>query len=188
MDNIIWRRSKKLRDDRELIDVIFSREQRLALQHLCEDASRAPDVNLHIVLLPSEHDLRRSVVSCGDISGHLGILDTRETEIADLQVAVLVYEDVAGLEISVDDARGVDIFQTTLSKELALQNMPLMPKVFYQDLVEEVLDELLLEGSGGQETVQIGAKELGDEVAVKSVNLKPEKERIDCNTYPRVVR
>ena len=102
MDNIIRRRSQELSNNRELVDVIFSREQWLALQHLREDAARTPDINLHIVLLPCEHNLWRSVVSRGDISGHLGILNTRETEIADLQVAILVYENVAGLEISVD--------------------------------------------------------------------------------------
>jgi len=35
----------------------------------------------------------------------------------------------------------------------------------HQDLVEEVLDELLLERSRGQEAVEIGAQELGDEIA-----------------------
>jgi hypothetical protein len=35
----------------------------------------------------------------------------------------------------------------------------------YQDLIEEVLDELLLERSGSEETVEIGSKQLGDKVA-----------------------
>ena len=35
----------------------------------------------------------------------------------------------------------------------------------YQDLIQEVLDELLLEWSRSQQTMQIGTKELGDEVA-----------------------
>ena len=35
----------------------------------------------------------------------------------------------------------------------------------YQDLVEEVLNELLLQRSGGEQAVQIGSEELGDEVA-----------------------
>jgi|FreactcultuFSWF8_1027224.scaffolds.fasta_scaffold00132_10 hypothetical protein len=35
----------------------------------------------------------------------------------------------------------------------------------HQNLVEEVLDELLLERSRGQEAVEIGAQELGDEIA-----------------------
>ena len=68
----------------------------------------------HLVLLPSKHDLRCSVISRGDVSSHLGVLYTGETEVADLEIAVLVYENVAGLEITVDNTSGVDIFQTAL--------------------------------------------------------------------------
>lgn len=35
----------------------------------------------------------------------------------------------------------------------------------HQNLVEEVLNELLLQRSGGEQAVQIGSEELGDEVA-----------------------
>lgn len=114
MNHIVWWSTQKLCDDRELVDVILSREQRLALQHLCKDTSRTPDVNLDIIFLPCEHDLGGSVVSRGDISGHLRILNTSEAEIANLEIAVLVDEDVAGLEITMDDACRVDILETTL--------------------------------------------------------------------------
>ena len=93
---------------------ILSREKRLALEHLCKDTARTPDVHFHIILLPCEHDLGSSVVSRRDISGHLRILDTRKTKVANLQIAVLVDEDVGGLEVSVHDASGVDVFQATL--------------------------------------------------------------------------
>lgn len=36
-----------------------------------------------------------------------------------------------------------------------------------EDLVEEVLDELLLERAAGEESVEIGAEELSDKVAVR---------------------
>lgn len=36
-----------------------------------------------------------------------------------------------------------------------------------QNLVEEVLDELLLERPGGEETMEIGTQELGHKVAVQ---------------------
>jgi hypothetical protein len=124
--------------------MVLSGEQRLALQHLCKDASRTPNVNLHVVLLPCEHNLWRSVVSRRDISGHLWVLDTCEAEIADLEIAVLVYEDVAGLEISVDNTCRVNIFQTTLDNPLALQRISDHSGYVYQDLVEKVLYELLL--------------------------------------------
>jgi hypothetical protein len=114
-DNIIWWCSQQVRDDGELVDVILSREERLALEHLCENASCTPNIHFHIVLLPREHDLRSAVVSCRDISSHLRVLDAGETEIANLQVAVLIDQDVRRLEISVNDTGGVDVFQTALS-------------------------------------------------------------------------
>lgn len=124
MDNIVRWSSQELGDDGELVDVILAGEQRLALQHLRKDAARAPDINLDVVFLPCEHDLRSSVVPRRHVSGHLGVLDTREAEIADLEVAVLVYEDIAGFEITMDDASRVDVFQTTLERGLALGVSP----------------------------------------------------------------
>jgi hypothetical protein len=37
-----------------------------------------------------------------------------------------------------------------------------------ENLVQEVLDELLFERAGGEEAVQVGSEEFGDEVAGKS--------------------
>ncbi len=39
------------------------------------------------------------------------------------------------------------------------------PAGTYHDLVEEVLDKLLLERSGGKESVEVGAQKLSDEIA-----------------------
>lgn len=114
MNHIIWRRSQKLSNDGELVDVVLAREEWFAVQHLCKDTACTPDINLNVILLPCEHNLRSSVVSCGHISGHLGVLNTCETEIADLEIAVLVDEDVAGLQIAMDDACRMDILETTL--------------------------------------------------------------------------
>lgn len=41
-----------------------------------------------------------------------------------------------------------------------------------QNLVEEVLDELLLERSRGQEAVEIGAQKLGDKIAKSGVSCR----------------
>ena len=64
---------------------VLSREKRLALKHFGKDASRAPDIDGDVVLLPCEHDLRRSIVPRRDITGHLRILNARKTKIADLK-------------------------------------------------------------------------------------------------------
>jgi hypothetical protein len=114
LNNIIRGSTQKFSDDGELVHMVLSREQWLALKHLSEDAPRTPDINLNVVLLPCEHDLGGSVVSGGDVTRHLGILYTGETEVADLEITVLVDENVARLQIAVDDTGGVDIFQTTL--------------------------------------------------------------------------
>lgn len=116
LNNIIRRSSQKFCDDGELVHVVLSREQGLALEHFCEDAARTPDVDLDVVFLPCKHDLWGAVVTGGHVSGHLGILYTSQAEIADLQIAVLVYKNVARLQVTVDNTSGVDIFQTTLSK------------------------------------------------------------------------
>jgi len=44
----------------------------------------------------------------------LWILDTGKTEVADLEIAVFIDEDVTRLQIAMDDTRRVDIFETTL--------------------------------------------------------------------------
>ena len=44
------------------------------------------------------------------------VLDTGETEVANLEIAVLVDKNVARLEVTVNDTGRVDIFQATLSE------------------------------------------------------------------------
>jgi hypothetical protein len=44
----------------------------------------------------------------------LRVLDTCKAKVANLQIAVLVDEDVGGFEVTVDNAGGVYVFQTTL--------------------------------------------------------------------------
>lgn len=94
--------------------MILAREQWLALEHLGKDAASTPYVNLNVVLLPGKHDLGSAVVPGRHVTRHLGVLDSRKAEVADLEIAVLVDEDVAGLEVTVDDACRVDIFQSSL--------------------------------------------------------------------------
>jgi hypothetical protein len=114
LNNIIRRGTEQFGDDGELVDVVLSGEQGLALEHLGKDTSDTPDINFNVVLLPGEHDFGSSVVSRRDVTGHLGVLDTGQTKVANLQIAVLVDQDVAGLQVTVDNAGGVDVFQTAL--------------------------------------------------------------------------
>lgn len=143
LDDLVWWRSEQLCDDGELVDVILAREQRSTSQHLGEDAPRTPDIDLDVVLLPCQHDLGGTVVARRDVAGHLGVLDTGEAKVADLEVAVFVDEDVAWFEVSVDDAGGMYILEASLY-EVNKCNLPaLIYSEAYEDLVEKVLYELL---------------------------------------------
>jgi hypothetical protein len=65
---------------------VLAGEERLALEHLREDAADGPDVDRDVVLLPREHDLRRAVVPRRDVARHLWVLDAREPKVADLAI------------------------------------------------------------------------------------------------------
>ena len=114
IDHIIRWRPEQFGDDGELIDVIFSWKQWLALEHFCEDTASAPDVNFNIVLLPREHNLGCSIISRRDITCHLRILNPSKPKIANLKIAVFVHQDVARLQVSMYNARGMNIFEATL--------------------------------------------------------------------------
>lgn len=91
---------------------VFAGEQWFSFQHLGKYAPSAPDIHRDIVLLPGQHDFWSPIISRGDVSGHLGILYSSETEITDLarfrigfvammgskylEITILVNEDVAG--------------------------------------------------------------------------------------------
>lgn len=74
---------------------VLSWEQGLSFQHFSKDTASTPDINSDIILLPSQHDLGCTIISGGYVTCHLRILDTSKTEIANLEIAVLVDEDVA---------------------------------------------------------------------------------------------
>lgn len=97
--------------------MVLSGEERLAVKHLGKDTACTPNVDLDIVFLPCEHDLGGAVVSCGDVACHLGILNAGKTEITNLEVTVFVDENIAGLQVAVDDAGRVHIFETPLKPE-----------------------------------------------------------------------
>lgn len=157
LDDLIWWGTEQLSNDGELVDVVLAWEERLAFEHLCKDASCTPHVNSHVVFLPGEHDLGGTVVTCADVAGHLRVLDTGETEIADLEIAVLVDENVAGLQVTVDYTCRVHVLETS------------------EDLVQEILDELLLKRSACEQSVKIGTKELGNKVAVGNGRFRKQR-------------
>jgi len=95
--------------------VIFAREEWFALQHLGKDTASTPDINLYIILLPCKHDFRCSVVSCRHVASHLWVLNPSQSEVANLEIAVFVDQNIGGLQITVNDASGVNVFQASLN-------------------------------------------------------------------------
>lgn len=56
---------------------VFPGEQWFAFEHLREYTTCAPNVDGDIVLLPGQHNLRRTVISRRNVACHLGVLDPR---------------------------------------------------------------------------------------------------------------
>lgn len=57
--------------------------------------SFSKSLTCYIILLPCQHDLWCTVIARGYIASHLRILDTGETKITNLQVAVFIDQNVA---------------------------------------------------------------------------------------------
>lgn len=170
VDHVIWGGAQELRDDGELVDMVLSGKEGLALEHLGKDAAGAPNVHLDVVLLPREHDLGRAVVPGRHVARHLGVLDSGEAKVADLEIAVLVDQDVARLQVTVDHARRVDILETTL-RSVSPSSFGSRWEMAHHDLVEKVLDELLLQRPRSEKPVQIRPEKLGYKVAAHPVSL-----------------
>lgn len=114
LDDLVRWCSQQFCYDGELIDMIFARKQGFPLEHLGKYASCAPDVDLYVVLLPCEHNLRRAVVSSRHVSRHLGVLDSSQTKIANFQVTVLIDQNIAWLQVPVNHSGGMNIFEAAL--------------------------------------------------------------------------
>ena len=70
-------------------------------------------------------------------------------------------------EIAVDNTGRVYVLQTPLDADIRMPVVKMSWVKTYEDLVEEVLDELLLEGARSEQSVQVGTEELGDKIAAR---------------------
>lgn len=100
-------------DELELVDVVLARKQRLARQELREDAPHGPHVDGGRVLLLGEQQLGGPVPPRDHVLRHEALFaaGARQAEVADLEVTAGIQEKVAGLEVAVEDVRGVHILQ-----------------------------------------------------------------------------
>mmetsp|Transcript_6182 Transcript_6182/g.19829 ORF Transcript_6182/g.19829 Transcript_6182/m.19829 type:complete len:367 (+) Transcript_6182:79-1179(+) len=103
----------------DLVDVVVAGEQRLAQQELAEDAAAGPDVYCLSVLLACEHDLRRAVPPRHDVLRQLprraearrevGLDASSEAQVADLEIAIRVDEEVRRLQVAVQHVGRVHV-------------------------------------------------------------------------------
>ena len=71
-----------------------------------ENATDGPDIDLGVVVLLEEDEFGRAVPARDDVfSHHIGVLlhSTRETEVADGEVAVAVDQDVGRLQVTMQN-------------------------------------------------------------------------------------
>ena len=137
---LLARRAEDINDQPELMQIVAPGEERLPPEHFREDATDRPHVDRGGVALVLDEELRCAVPARHDVLGEaevlllLGGVDrAREAEVADLQVAVLVHQQVARLQVTVEHMRSVDSVHAA------------------EDLVEEVLEVLVGEGAAWSE-------------------------------------
>lgn len=107
------------------------------------------------VTLEAQHDLGSTVPASGDVLGHesnvwLCIVteSTRQSEITDLELAVGVDEQVAGLQVTVENISRVDVFEAAA------------------DLINKVLEVSVGQGLlRSNNLVKVGLHQLLDQVA-----------------------
>jgi hypothetical protein len=127
------------------VHVVAAGEERAAVDELHEDAADGPDVDGRRVVGGVEQQLGRAVPPRHHVLRHHVAVGgrARQPEVADLEVAVGAEQQVAGLEVAVDHAGGVDVLepaQDLVQEVLAVLLRQLLPGA--DDLVEVRLHEL----------------------------------------------
>lgn len=103
LNNLLRWVSQNLRDDRELVNMVFTWKEGRSPEHLGKNASCAPHVNGVAIFLPCQHDFWGPVISCHDIAGHLVVLLPRESKITNFKITIVVNEEILGLQVTMDN-------------------------------------------------------------------------------------
>mmetsp|Transcript_78805 Transcript_78805/g.170338 ORF Transcript_78805/g.170338 Transcript_78805/m.170338 type:complete len:351 (-) Transcript_78805:244-1296(-) len=157
LEVFLRRRSDDRDDFLDLVKVVLASEDGLAADELTEDAPDRPDVDGLCVLAGKQDHLRRSVPARHDIvcEGRVVLVvpeATGEAEVADFQVAVLVHQNIGGLQVAVHDIGAVEVQEPA------------------EDLVREVLVVLVIQQLlGVDHAVKVCLHEVRDDVNVVEV-------------------
>ena len=97
---------------------VLAREQRLAAEHLGENAADGPDVDGLGVLLEGQHDFGSTIPASGNVFRHearvvlLRRCRAGQTKIANLEIAVGIQQEVGGLQVAMEHVGRVHRFQS----------------------------------------------------------------------------
>jgi len=126
-EGIFAGRTKIVKNLIQLVHVISSFEDGLSAKEFRENASDGPNINSGRVVCEAQHDLRSSVPPSGDVLRHESLvasglgwrgsssrrgITASQPEIADLEFAVGIDEQIAGLQVSVEDIGRVNVLET----------------------------------------------------------------------------
>mmetsp|Transcript_68291 Transcript_68291/g.213604 ORF Transcript_68291/g.213604 Transcript_68291/m.213604 type:complete len:378 (+) Transcript_68291:256-1389(+) len=156
---ILGGRADDLEDLLDLVEVVLASENRPPADELAEDAPDRPHVDGLCVLRRQEHHLWRAVPAGHDVVRERGVLlvvpeAACQAEVADLEVAVLVHQDVRGLQVAVDHVGAVEVEEAA------------------EDLVGEVLMVLVVQHLlGVDDLVEVRLHEVRDDVDVVKIGV-----------------
>ena len=113
---LLARRAEDLNDALQLVNVVLAGEDGLPPEELGKDASAAPEVHRHRVVVFREHNLGCAVPARDDVLGEVlrrAVVDAAgEAKVAHLEVAVRVEEQVGGLQVAVQHLGAVDVLHS----------------------------------------------------------------------------
>lgn len=110
---VVGRGAAEGEDPGELLDLGSSRHERPAGEHLGEEAAGAPEVDADAVVGGAEEELRGAVPEGDDAAGEraAAAVVVGEAEVADLEDAMAVDEEVGALDVAMEDAALVAVLQ-----------------------------------------------------------------------------
>ena len=144
LEVVVARRADDVQDVIELVEIVLAGKERLVVEHLGEYAADAPHVYGLVVALRVEHDLGRAIPARRHVLGEktgvvvVRIGDARQAEVAYLQVAVGVEQQVARLEVAMQHICRVNELEAA------------------KYLIEEVAHVLVAYRLGFKQLVQVG--------------------------------
>lgn len=102
--------AKYFEDLEDLIYFWVSFEERMACCHFAQNAPYWPNIDRSRILLAAQQYFRRSIPERNDLVGvhlHRNAEGACETKISEFHISWAGYEDILGLDISVDTSSGV---------------------------------------------------------------------------------